>query len=78
MKLQKIRAFKILFNQLSKEFDQTAFLHFTETFLESKNDEENNLIRSTLELPAMIAGSDAVLYNDFKVQKFNSLSEEIR
>ena len=79
--IAKIRAFKILFNQLSKEFglDSIPYI-FTETSLrnKAKNDEENNLIRSTLELSAaMIAGSDAVYSNDFKVQNSNSLSEEI-
>ena len=79
--IAKIRAFKILFNQLSKEFglDSIPYI-FTETSLRNKanNDEENNLIRSTLELSAvMIAGSDAVYSNDFKVQNSNSLSEEI-
>lgn len=79
--IAKIRAFKILFNQLSKEFglDSIPYI-FTETSLrnKAKNDEENNLIRSTLELSAaMIAGSDAVYSNDFKVLNSNSLSEEI-
>lgn len=79
--IAKIRAFKILFNQLSKEFglDSIPYI-FTETSLrnKAKKDEENNLIRSTLELSAaMIAGSDAVYSNDFKVQNSNSLSEEI-
>lgn len=79
--IAKIRACKILFNQLSKEFglDSIPYI-FTETSLrnKAKNDEENNLIRSTLELSAaMIAGSDAVYSNDFKVQNSNSLSEEI-
>ena len=79
--IAKIRAFKILFNQLSKEFglDSIPYI-FTETSLrnKAKNDEENNLIRSTLELSAaMIAGSDSVYSNDFKVQNSNSLSEEI-
>ena len=79
--IAKIRAFIILFNQLSKEFglDSIPYI-FTETSLRNKanNDEENNLIRSTLELSAvMIAGSDAVYSNDFKVQNSNSLSEEI-
>ncbi len=79
MKLQKSEHFKILFNQFSKEFglDSIPYI-FTETSLrnKAKNDEENNLIRSTLELSAaMIAGSDAVYSNDFKVQNSNSLSK---
>src|SRR5690606_12100820 len=44
----------------------------------SKNDAENNLIRSTLELSsAMIAGSDAVFSNDFKIENPDLHSEEI-
>lgn len=79
--IAKIRAFKILFNQFSKEFklDLIPYI-FAETSLrnKAKNDEENNLIRSTLEIAAaMIAGSDAVFANDFKVQNSNTLSEEI-
>ncbi len=77
----KIRAFKILFNQLSKEFNLDLIPYiFAETSLrnKAKNDEENNLIRSTLEIAAaMIAGSDAVFANDFKVQNSTELSEEI-
>lgn len=79
--IAKIRAFKMLFNQLSKEFnlDLVPYI-FAETSLrnKAKNDEENNLIRSTLEIAAaMIAGSDAVFANDFKVQNSTELSEEI-
>ncbi len=79
--IAKIRAFKMLFNQFSKEFnlDLVPYI-FAETSLrnKAKNDEENNLIRSTLEIAAaMIAGSDAVFANDFKVQNSNTLSEEI-
>lgn len=77
----KIRAFKLLFNQLSKEFNLDLIPYiFAETSLrnKAKNDEENNLIRSTLEIAAaMIAGSDAVFANDFKVQNSTELSEEI-
>lgn len=79
--IAKIRAFKLLFNQLSKEFGKDSIPYiFTETSLrnKAKNDEENNLIRSTLEIAAaMIAGSDAVFANDFKVANQTSLSEEI-
>lgn len=77
----KIRAFKLLFNQLSKEFNLDLIPYiFAETSLrnKAKNDEENNLIRSTLEIAAaMIAVSDAVFANDFKVQNSTKLSEEI-
>ena len=79
--IAKIRAFKILLNQFSKEFNLDLVPYvFAETSLrnKAKNDEENNLIRSTLEIAAaMIAGSDAVFANDFKVQNSNTLSEEI-
>lgn len=79
--IAKIRAFKMLFNQFSKEFNLDLIPYiFAETSLrnKAKNDEENNLIRSTLEIAAaMIAGSDAVFANDFKVQNSNTLSEEI-
>ena len=79
--IAKIRAFKMLFNQLSKEFGKDDIPYvFAETSLRNKavNDEENNLIRSTLELAAaMIAGADAVYSNDFKVKNATTLSEEI-
>lgn len=79
--IAKIRAFKLLFNQLSKEFgkDSIPFI-YAETSLRNKaiNDEENNLIRSTLEIAAaMVAGADAVFANDFKMQNATDLSEEI-
>jgi len=77
----KIRALKLVFNQLSKEFglDEIPFI-FAETSLrnKSKSDAENNLIRSTLELSAgMIGGADAVFSNDYKMENSGSLSEEI-
>ena len=79
--IAKIRAFKMLFNQFSKEFNLDLIPYiFAETSLrnKAKSDEENNLIRSTLEIAAaMIAGSDAVFANDFKVQNSTELSEEI-
>ena len=79
--IAKIRAFKMLFNQFSKEFNLDLVPYvFAETSMrnKAKNDEENNLIRSTLEIAAaMIAGSDAVFANNFKVQNSNTLSEEI-
>ena len=44
----------------------------------SNLDEENNLIRSTLELSAaMIGGADAVFSNDYKLENQTLLSEEI-
>lgn len=77
----KIRAFKLLFNQLSKEFNLDLIPYiFAETSYrnKAKNDEENNLIRSTLEIAAaMISGSDAVFANDFKVENSTELSGEI-
>ena len=79
--LAKIRAFKLLFIQLSKEFGQNEVPYiFTETSLrnKSKNEPENNLIRSTLELSAaMIGGADAVFSNDFRLENATALSEEI-
>ncbi len=79
--IAKIRAFKMLFNQFSKEFNLDLIPYiFAETSLrnKAKNDEENNLIRSTLEIAAaMIAGSDAVFANDFKVENSTELSQEI-
>lgn len=79
--ISKIRAFKYLFNQFSKEFgkDCIPFI-FVETSLRNKseNDEENNLIRSTLELAsAMIGGADAVYSNNYKIENHNALSGEI-
>ena len=79
--IAKVRALKLVFNQLSKEFslDEIPFI-FAETSLRNKstNDAENNLIRSTLELSAaMIGGADAVFSNDYKIGSSNSVSEEI-
>lgn len=79
--MAKVRALKLLFNQFSKEFglDEIPYI-FAETSLrnKAKNDEENNLIRSTLELAsAMIGGADAVFSNDFKLQNSTELSQEI-
>ena len=79
--MAKIRAFKLLFNQLSKEFGENHIPYiFVETSFrnKSKHDSENNLIRSTLELSAaMIGGADAVFTNDFKIENATELSEEI-
>ena len=79
--MSKVRALKLTFNQLSKEFglDEIPYI-FAETSLrnKAKSDEENNLIRSTLELAAaMIGGADAVFTNDYKLQNTDELSEEI-
>lgn len=79
--MAKLRAFKIVFNQLSKEYDlnETPYI-FAETSLRNKAvaDTENNLIRSTLELAsAMIAGADAVFSNNYLVGRSTDNSEEI-
>lgn len=79
--IAKIRAFKLLFNQLSKEFvlDEIPYI-FAETSLRNKSisDAENNLIRSSLELSAaMIGGADAVFSNNYKIENSTTLSEEI-
>lgn len=79
--MAKLRAFKIVFNQLSKEYDLDEIPYiFTETSLRNKavSDNENNLIRSTLELAAaMIGGADAVFSNNYLVEKSTENSEEI-
>ncbi|WP_185670501.1 methylmalonyl-CoA mutase family protein [Chryseobacterium sp. POL2] len=81
LEIGKIRAFKYLFNQLSKEYGLNLFPYiFAETSFRNKanNDEENNLIRSTLELSAaMIGGADAVFANNFKINNQSKLSEEV-
>ncbi|GEN72798.1 methylmalonyl-CoA mutase family protein [Chryseobacterium lathyri] len=79
--MAKLRAFKIVFNQLSKEYglNETPYI-FAETSLRNKAvaDSENNLIRSTLELAsAMIAGADAVFSNNYLVNRSTDNSEEI-
>lgn len=79
--MAKLRAFKIVFNQLSKEYglDEVPYI-FAETSLRNKavSDNENNLIRSTLELAsAMIGGADAVFTNNYLVEKSTENSEEI-
>ncbi|MCD9855950.1 methylmalonyl-CoA mutase family protein [Epilithonimonas sp. JDS] len=79
--ISKIRAFKYLFNQLSKEFGKDSIPYiFVKTSLrnKSKNDQDNNLIRSTLELAsAMIGGADAVFCNNYKIKNPTELSKEI-
>lgn len=79
--IAKLRAFKLIFNQLSKEYglNEVPYI-FAETSLrnKSKSDEENNIIRSTLELAgAMIGGADAVYTNDYKINDSTELSQEI-
>jgi len=79
--MAKVRAFKLVFNQLSKEYDLDHIPYiFAETSLRNKaiSDNENNLIRSTLELAsAMIGGADAVYSNNYLVGKSTDNSEEI-
>ncbi|TDX86501.1 methylmalonyl-CoA mutase family protein [Epilithonimonas xixisoli] len=79
--IAKVRTFKYLFNQLSKEFGKDLIPYiFVETSLrnKSKNDQDNNLIRSTLELAsAMIGGADAVFCNNYKIENPTELSKEI-
>ncbi|MGO4709477.1 methylmalonyl-CoA mutase family protein [Chryseobacterium sp. 2TAF14] len=79
--MAKIRAFKLIFNQLSKEYDLNNIPYiFAETSLRNKSvsDNENNLIRSTLELAsAMIGGADAVYSNNYLVEKSTENSQEI-
>ncbi|MDR2205873.1 MAG: methylmalonyl-CoA mutase family protein [Flavobacteriaceae bacterium] len=81
IEISKIRAFKMLYNQFSKEFGLNEIPYiFAETSHrnKSKSDEENNLIRSALELSAaMIGGADAVFSNDYKIENTTELSEEI-
>jgi len=79
--MAKLRAFKIIFNQFSKEYnlDEIPYI-FAETSLRNKavSDHENNLIRSTLELASgMIAGADAVFSNNYLVDESTDISEEI-
>ncbi|MBO6184397.1 MAG: methylmalonyl-CoA mutase [Chryseobacterium sp.] len=79
--MAKVRAFKLVFNQLSKEYDLDEIPYiFAETSLRNKaiSDSENNLIRSTLELAsAMIGGADAVYSTNYLVEKSTDNSEEI-
>jgi len=79
--MAKLRAFKIVFNQLSKEYnlDEIPYI-FAETSLRNKavSDSENNLIRSTLELAsAMIGGADAVYSTNYLINGNTENSEEI-
>lgn len=81
LEIAKIRALKVLMNQLAKEYGKSNVPYiFSETSMRNKSiqDPENNLIRSTLELAsAMVAGSDAVFSNNYKLENPNSVSEEI-
>lgn len=79
--MAKLRAFRLVFNQLSKEYgkDDIPYI-FAETSLRNKSvaDQENNLIRSSLELAsAMIGGADAVFSNNYLVDRSTENSEEI-
>ncbi len=79
--MAKIRAFKMVFNQLSKEYglDDIPYI-FAETSSRNKSvsDSENNLIRSTLELAsAMIGGADAVFSTNYQIGNNTENSEEI-
>ncbi|MCD1117029.1 methylmalonyl-CoA mutase family protein [Chryseobacterium turcicum] len=79
--MAKVRALKLVFNQLTKEYglDEIPYI-FAETSLRNKaiSDSENNLIRSTLELAsAMIGGADAVYSTNYLVEKSTDNSEEI-
>lgn len=79
--MAKIRAFKLVFNQLSKEYglDDIPYI-FAETSSRNKSvsDSENNLIRSTLELAsAMIGGADAVFSTNYQIGNNTENSEEI-
>lgn len=79
--MAKLRAFKMVFNQLSKEYglDEVPYI-YAETSFRNKavSDNENNLIRSTLELAsAMIGGADAVFTNNYLVARSTDNSEEI-
>ncbi|MCY0968253.1 methylmalonyl-CoA mutase family protein [Chryseobacterium wangxinyae] len=79
--ISKIRAFKLVFNQLSKEYglDDIPYI-FAETSSRNKSvsDSENNLIRSALELAAaMIGGADAVFSTNYQIGNNTENSEEI-
>ncbi|MBK1896863.1 methylmalonyl-CoA mutase family protein [Chryseobacterium paridis] len=79
--MAKVRAFKLVFNQLSKEYNLNDIPYiFAETSLRNKavSDSENNLIRSTLELAsAMIGGADAVYTNNYLIKGSTENSQEI-
>ena len=79
--ISKVRALKLLVNQLSKEYgsNEVPFIYAETSFRnKTETDAENNLIRSTLEISAaMIGGADAVFSNNFRVVNNTELSEEI-
>lgn len=79
--IAKIRALKLTFSQLSREYGLNEIPYiFAETTFRNKTltDPENNLIRSTLELAAaMIGGADAVFANDYLFGNPGDLSREI-
>ena len=79
--IAKIRAFKYLFNQFSKEYGKDLIPYiFIETSFrnKAKNDQDNNLIRSTLELASgMIGDADAVFCHNYKIEDYTELSKEI-
>ncbi len=81
LEIAKLRALKLLFHQLGKEYDKEIWPYlYAEPSERNKStfDEENNLIRSTLELSAaMIGGADAVFSTDYKLQESSDLSKEI-
>lgn len=79
--IAKIRALKLLYLELSKEYDlaEIPFI-YAETSFRNKSsfDAENNLIRSSFELAAaMIGGADAVFSNNYLIDKKSALSAEI-
>ncbi len=81
LEIAKLRAFKILFHNLCLELDchdiPYLFVESSQRYF-AKNDEENNLIRSTLALSAaMIGGADALYSSNYKVSNPNDLSREI-
>lgn len=82
MEIAKIRALKLLFVALCKEYNVEVKVPyiFAETTLRNKTnfDKENNLIRSTLELASgMVGGADALYSNNYALENSTPLSEEI-
>lgn len=79
--IAKVRALKLLFHELGKEYGLDIWPYIFAQPSErnkSKFDEENNLIRSTLELSsAMIGGADAVFAKDYKLSNADKHSQEI-
>lgn len=81
LEIGKIRAFKLLFRQLTAEYGLNEWPYiFAETTQRNKalHDPENNLIRSTIELSAaMIGGADAVFSHPYDLSANNVSSQEI-